>query len=132
MEPSERVVIDSKTNRVSRSNIVGDNKFSSWKDGKLVFRNDSMQEVAQRLGRWYNVDVTIENHTGKDLRLRAVFVDEDIEEVLRLLKMSFPIDYHIEESKKGRRTLSVFKAKGQNHGSIIKEKPTKPKPMPMV
>ncbi|OWW24573.1 hypothetical protein B4Q04_14745 [Zobellia sp. OII3] len=111
MEPSERVVIDSKTNRVSRSNIVGDNKFSSWKDGKLVFRNDSMEEVAKRLSRWYNIDVTIENHTGKDLRLRAVFVDEDIEEVLRLLKMSFPIDYHIEDRKKDEGHFQFSKRK---------------------
>ncbi|WP_289062147.1 FecR domain-containing protein [uncultured Zobellia sp.] len=111
MEPSERVIIDAKTNSVSRSNIVGDNKFSSWKEGKLVFRNDSMEDVAKRLSRWYNIDVTIENNKNKNLRLRAVFVDEDIDEVLRLLKMSFPIDYHIEDRRKDERHFQFSKRK---------------------
>ena len=32
----------------------------------------------------------------KDLRLRATFIDESLEEVLDLLKRSLPIDYRIE------------------------------------
>ncbi|AUP77419.1 FecR family protein [Flavivirga eckloniae] len=100
MDPQDRVVINTEDNSVDKTKLEEAYKYSSWKEGKLIFRNDPINEVAKRLSRWYNVSVDIENKNDKDLRLRATFVDEDIEEVLRLLKMSFPIDYKIESREK--------------------------------
>lgn len=72
-------------------------KYSSWKEGKLVFRNDPLDVIARRLERWYNIEVEIggdmTNHNG----LWATFVDENLEEVLRLLKLSLPINYEIKQ-----------------------------------
>ncbi|GAA3612833.1 DUF4974 domain-containing protein [Flavivirga amylovorans] len=102
MVPQDRVVIDTKDNSVSKTRLEEAYKYSGWKEGKLIFRNDPINEVAKRLGRWYNVSVHIENKNNKDLRLRATFVDEDIEEVLRLLKVSLPIDYKIGHREKDK------------------------------
>ena len=49
--------------------------------------------IARRLGRWYNVDVEINGDHLENVRLRATFVDENLEEVLYFLKCSLPIDY---------------------------------------
>ena len=72
-------------------------KYSAWKEGKLVFRNDSMKELALRISRWYNVDVEvdIDNSGLEAYTFRGVFEDDPLEEVLRLLKMTSPIDYKI-------------------------------------
>ena len=98
MAPNDRIVYDNRTKKVARSK-VDPYKYSSWKEGKLVFRNDDMSELGKRLGRWYNIDVEVRNKKNKDLRLRATFEDEAIEEVLRLLKLSLPIDYMVEQRK---------------------------------
>ncbi len=74
-------------------------KYTAWKDGKLVFRNDSMEELARRVSRWYNVDVEIRGEGLKEYRFRGVFEDDPLEEVLRLLKMTSPIDYEIHDRK---------------------------------
>ncbi len=100
MEPDERVVYEKKEHKVISKEKVNTRKYSSWKEGKLVFRNDPIEEVAKKLGRWYNVDIEVNQSPGTDFRLRATFVDEDIEEVLRLLKLTFPIDYSFEKRKK--------------------------------
>jgi transmembrane sensor len=68
-------------------------------EGKLVFRNDPLDVIARRLERWYNIDVEIDGTLAADLRLRATFVDEGLEEVLDLLKRSLPIDYRIENGE---------------------------------
>ncbi|TGV04211.1 FecR family protein [Flavivirga rizhaonensis] len=102
MDPQDRVVINTKNNTVDKTKLEEAYRYSSWKEGKLIFRNDPINEVAKRLSRWYNVSVNIENKHNKDLRLRATFVDEDVEEVLRLLKISFPIDYKIESREKDK------------------------------
>jgi len=70
-------------------------KYSAWKEGKLVFRNDSMKELALRISRWYNVDVDIDDSGLEAYTFRGVFEDDPLEEVLRLLKMTSPIDYKI-------------------------------------
>ncbi len=100
MEPDERVVYKKKEQKIISKSKVNSKKYSSWKEGKLVFRNDPIDEVAKRLARWYNVDIAVSQSANADFRLRATFEDEDIEEVLKLLKLTFPIDYTFEKRKK--------------------------------
>jgi transmembrane sensor len=68
-------------------------KYYAWKDGKLVFRNDNISEVARRISIQYNVDIEIKGDKIKQYRYRATFVNEPLGELLRLLKISSPIDY---------------------------------------
>lgn len=68
-------------------------KHFAWKDGKLVFRNDNISEVARRISLQYNVDIEIRGDEIKKYRYRATFENEPLSELLRLLKISSPIDY---------------------------------------
>lgn len=68
-------------------------KHFAWKDGKLVFRNDNISEVARRISLQYNVDIEIKGNEIKKYRYRATFESEPLGELLRLLKISSPIDY---------------------------------------
>lgn len=70
-------------------------RYTSWREGKLVFRNDPFDVVVKKLNNWYNVEIEIQDQQIKDYSYRATFVDETIEEVLKLLKLSAPIDYRI-------------------------------------
>ena len=94
--PGERVY--KKDGNVERTE-VDPWKYTAWKDGKLVFRNDSMEELARRISRWYNVDVEIRGEGLKEYKFRGVFEDDPLEEVLYLLKMTSPIDYEIHDRK---------------------------------
>jgi len=82
---------------LSTGQIVFDNedtyKYIAWKDGKLVFRNDLITEVVKRIGIQYNVDIEVEGEEIKQYRYRATFENEPLSELLRLLKISSPIDY---------------------------------------
>jgi len=89
-------------------------KYFSWKDGKLVFRNDNISEVARRISLQYNVDIEIEGNEIKHYRYRATFENEPLSELLRLLKLSSPIDYLEIKSKAlpdgtfSRRKIIIF------------------------
>jgi len=95
MNPNDLVTY-SKDLRNFSTEIVQSHKYLSWTEGKLVFRNDPLDVIARRLARWYNVDVVINGSSTEDLRLRATFINENMEEVLDLLKRSLSIDYKIE------------------------------------
>lgn len=94
MNPDDLLVYD-KSSRQMHSEKVQSEKYIAWTEGKLVFRNDPIDVIALRLGRWYNVDVEIQGRNFTDVRLRATFINENLEEVLYFLKKALPIDYRI-------------------------------------
>jgi len=97
MNPNDLIVYDRKLKSVS-SSFVQPKKYLSWTEGALIFRNDPIDVIARRIGRWYNADVEIAGNIDTNLRLRATFFDENLEEVLKILKMSLPIDYRIQDA----------------------------------
>lgn len=68
--------------------------YTSWKEGKIIFRRAYLPEVAQRLERWYNVTIEL----ADDPRLAKINYTgtlemESFSEVLELLKVTAPINY---------------------------------------
>jgi transmembrane sensor len=94
VNPDELITYDKVKDGFSTL-LVQPKKYVSWTEGKLVFRNDPIDVIARRLGRWYNVDVEVDGNNFDRMRLRATFIDENLEEVLYFLKRSLPIDYKI-------------------------------------
>jgi transmembrane sensor len=72
-------------------------QYTSWKEGKLVFRNENMLQVAHRLGRWYNAEVLIDDPTLNNYTFHATFIDEPLDEVLKLISITTPISYSEEK-----------------------------------
>jgi transmembrane sensor len=92
MVPDERMTISK--GKIDKTSVNAE-KFIAWKDGKLIFRGDLMSEVASRIERWYNVEVEISDLELSSYSFRGTFENDSLEEVLRLLKMTSPIDYEI-------------------------------------
>ena len=90
IQPSE--ILTYKNGNISKT-ITDPAKYSSWKDGKLMFRGDPMAEVARRIERWYNVRVIIANKELEHYSFRGTFIDDSLEEVLNLLVMTSPMNY---------------------------------------
>ena len=90
LSPGNRGILLKGTNLYMSGEVAVEN-YISWKDGELVFRNESLTEVVKRINRWYNVNVIIKDRRLDTLTYRATFVDETLDEVLKLLQMSSPI-----------------------------------------
>jgi transmembrane sensor len=95
MNPNDLVVYN-KTLRSFSTEVVQPQKYLSWTEGKLEFRNDPLDAIGRKLERWYNIDVEVNVSKTEDIRLRATFIDEGLEEVLDILRRSLPINYKIE------------------------------------
>ena len=96
-EKDEKIEPIEKIDKKSETIKIENNKYTSWINGKLVFRNDPMDLVTKRLGRWYNVDIKLDDTLLYDFRYTATFVDETLEQVLDLLVLTAPIEYEIKE-----------------------------------
>ena len=100
LKPSDRAIFKTDEKVVNVSVEEDLDKFIAWKDGKLVFFNDPIENVAEKLGNWYNVTVKINNIKLKKYRFTATFKDEPIEQVLDLLSKSSPIKYQIKKANR--------------------------------
>ncbi len=100
LKPLDRAVFHLKEKEIDISAEEDLDKFIAWKEGKLVFFNDPIEKVAEKLGYWYNVNVKIGNDHLRRYRFTATFTDEPIEQVLDLLSKSSPIRYQIVKASK--------------------------------
>ena len=98
LKPDEQLALNIDQRNFT-TNKVEAAQYTSWKDGKLVFRNENMQQVARRLSRWYNVEVVIDGQQLDDYTFHATFVDEPLDEVLKLLAITSPLSYKEEVRK---------------------------------
>lgn len=96
LSPNEQLTLDIEKRTFSK-NTVEASQYTTWKDGKLEFRNENMQEVAKRLSRWYNADVVVDDRQLDDQTFHATFIDEPLDEVLKLLSLTTPISFKEEK-----------------------------------
>jgi len=98
IHPGQRAVFKEESREVCAHEVEVD-KYISWRDGNLIFRDDPMEDVIRRLNRWFNVEIVVNDPEIESYIYTATFRDENLEQVLKLLKLSAPIDYRIVESK---------------------------------
>ncbi len=98
--PSDPVTVTANqyatvNNETGQMNVfeASSNHFSSWRDNKIVFRNEPFGNVLNELSRKYNVHFEIRNDVIKTYTYTATFEDLTLEDIMELLKMSSPIDY---------------------------------------
>ena len=119
VEGSVKVIGKSKSNEVallpgqqanlSENKIIVGNVetelFTSWKEGKLIFRDERLPLVAKRLERWYNVKIELAGDKRlTEIRYNGTLEMESFSEVLQLLKVTAPIDYTFNEKT---RTIKI-------------------------
>ena len=71
---------------------------TSWKDGKLIFRNTSLSDVTVLLERWFNCKIHLDPRLmNSDLMYTATIQDETLGEVLKMIEISTRIKTKIEK-----------------------------------
>jgi transmembrane sensor len=80
--------------------------YTSWTDGKLIFREEYLPTLTRRFERWYNVKIEIDDDLRlKDISYTGTLEMESFSEVLNLLSVTAPIDYTWNEKT---RIIRIF------------------------
>lgn len=109
LDPDQQLVFNKSTKELIKSH-VDSKSYTSWKDGVLVFKNVPMSEIARRLERKYNTEIILHGDSLKSSVFRATFLDENIDEICKMLSTVAPIKYKIHKREKQiDSTFSVSK-----------------------
>jgi transmembrane sensor len=66
-------------------------KYVAWKEGKLVFDDDSLNKVTELLSQWYDVEIIIKDPKLNKLTFRAIFLDESLSQIIEMMQIVMPI-----------------------------------------
>ncbi|HLK29237.1 MAG TPA: FecR domain-containing protein [Puia sp.] len=66
---------------------------TAWVENKLIFNNESFDNVARMLERRYDVHITFDNESLKDEHVTGVFEKENILQALQVLGMTTHFNY---------------------------------------
>ncbi len=105
IEPKQNKVVLAKTNNSPvpqivvkelkpnpTYNIIGE---IAWTQNKLYFEDESLEDIALRMERWFGKKVTIANESLKNIRYTGNFENETMEEVLSYLKLSRSFNFRL-------------------------------------
>ena len=98
MKSTELAVFQKSNNEIS-TRIIDDDRYFSWKDGKLVFNKEPLGEVVKKLSRWFNVNIQVKDPELLELTYTATFVHETLPQVMELLTLVSPVSYSISDRK---------------------------------
>ncbi|NGM61796.1 DUF4974 domain-containing protein [Sphingobacterium sp. SGG-5] len=70
--------------------------YKSWVNGELLFEDEPLWNVFEKLSNWYNVNFILKDEELKNMLFTAKIRFENLEQFLETVKKSLPIKYSIQ------------------------------------
>ena len=85
--------------------------YTSWKEGKVVFKSESFEEIVHKLERWYNVEINFEDPGLKRLTFSGTFLKyKPIEQVFSSICIMNPmIGFKMENRVEQKNRIIIYK-----------------------
>lgn len=97
LRPDEQAVYNNSDGKFTTQKVDA-SKYSAWKDGRLVLRNNTLENIMTRLGRWYNIDVFWVNPEVKEYHFSGELARyKDFSEVLSMLELATRVHFEVKD-----------------------------------
>jgi len=73
-----------------------DIKETAWLDNRIIFTNESFEEIAKQIERKYNVQMIFDDQSLKNEQISGVLENESLEQALQLIKMTTPFKFRVD------------------------------------
>ena len=77
------------------TNEVKTELYTSWKDSRWVIESESLEKLAMKMQRRFDVQIFIADNELKQYPFTGILTDETLEQVLDIMKSVVPINYTI-------------------------------------
>ena len=111
LRPNEKLVVSNDTSRTKQKTATRNEPIvmisgitqatdstvieTSWVDNKLAFQNETFDELANRMERWYGVEIDFRDEQVAHERLSGTFTNETIQEALERLQLTTNFQFTI-------------------------------------
>jgi ferric-dicitrate binding protein FerR (iron transport regulator) len=99
MIPDQKLTFDKISRKMTVQKIADTSIETDWKDGRFVFRNETLAELKPRLERWFDVDIVFGDKLVKNRKFTGVLSRESILEVVSYFDRSKYVTCSIQGNK---------------------------------
>ena len=87
LQPGERIVYNKQEDNMEKGRVDVE-LYASWVNGYLVFENEPVENIFNKLERYYNKNILIEKHYGQPKFTGKLNLADDLEKVLENIAFS--------------------------------------------
>lgn len=99
MNPGELISYSKENNSVGKSGFRKD-EVVGWKNNRLVFHDDTFNNLVRKIERWYNVVIIYDKTLFEDQRLTVDLLEgESIERLFQIIESAINVDCRINKQK---------------------------------
>ena len=96
LRPSQQLVFDTDTKSMFLSDIPTAERSINWIFGRFSFEHNTLEEIAEELNRYYNVDIRFKDDSLRRMRFSGDFQAEDgIYHIMSVLQLTYKFNYRI-------------------------------------
>jgi transmembrane sensor len=97
--PDQKMVFSKETHKMTLNKLKDTAPEIDWKRGRLIFRNESLEELEIKLERWFDVDILLADEQVKHRRFTGTLERESILEVISYFELSKYVTCSIQGNK---------------------------------
>nr|WP_321353958.1 FecR domain-containing protein [uncultured Draconibacterium sp.] len=109
LKPSQQLTINDQSLKAKLKTVDTD-FYVSWTEGKIVFRDEKLEDICLRLERWYNVDIKF---TGKDVGdmnfSGTILKSKPFSQIMTAFELMFPVDIEYQHVPEGKDKVTISK-----------------------
>lgn len=99
IKPNQKIVYDRVDNQMKLFSLKDITPETEWKDGRLIFRNESLEELELKLERWFDVDIVFADEQVKKRKFTGILERESILEAIAYFNYSKYVGYKIKDNE---------------------------------
>ena len=93
-ELSGKIAVKAVTREIKTGDVIE----TSWVENRLIFQDESFEEIAHKLERWYGVTIQFDDDQLKAEHLTGSFTNETIRQALDALKFTADFSYTMDSA----------------------------------
>lgn len=94
--PNEKLVYNRSSRKMVQYRLSDTSPETEWKEGRFVFRNESLADLELEMERWFDVDIEFADEEVKTRRFTGILERESILETISYFGISKYVDYKID------------------------------------
>ena len=99
MLQGEMIGYTKSNNSISKTGFVID-EVIGWKSNRLVFRDDTFNNLVKKIERWYNVQIIYDKSKFQNQRLTVELLEgESVERLFQIIEKAINVNYRIDKQK---------------------------------
>jgi len=109
--PGQQLVYEKATgNKVKRE--VDTSPYEAWRDGKMIFKDRTLEYISERLERWYNVEIDFNDQKVSHFKFTGTILkNKPLSQVLEVITLSAPIRFDIKVKPNEKNEVTLYSLK---------------------